>query len=106
MEIDQIVESTRNGGSSSLVATNKNRSMPGCSWIQRWCQNSTAPPPSNPEPLVICEPHRLKIGQDELAKKQFPSIAAMALMGKAMNGIRSCEFKKRGSIVVWNTKEY
>ncbi|XP_021738636.1 uncharacterized protein LOC110705110 isoform X1 [Chenopodium quinoa] len=106
MEIEQNVKAPRNGGSSSLVATNRNRSMLGCSWIQRWCQKSTSPPPSNAEPLVICEPHRLKIGQDELAKKQFPSIAAMALMGKAMNGLQSCEFKKRGSIVVWNTKEY
>ncbi|KNA07059.1 hypothetical protein SOVF_175450 [Spinacia oleracea] len=107
MAIDQNAESLRNGeSSSSLGLTKRNQSsMLGCSWIQRWCQNCTAPPRSNPEPLVICEPRHLKTGQDELVKKEFPSIAAMALMGKAMNGFRSCEFKKRGSIVVWNTKE-
>lgn len=105
-EEDQNIESLRNGGSLSFVSKKKNQSMMlGCSWMQRWCQSCTAPPPSNPEPLVICEPQSLKIVHNELAKKQFPSIAAMALMGKAMNGIRSCEFKKRGPIVVWNTKD-
>ncbi|KAL2936316.1 hypothetical protein RDABS01_033569 [Bienertia sinuspersici] len=107
MAINQTVESLGNDESSSMGSKKRKQStMLGCSWIQRWCQRDTALPPSNPEPLVICEPHSLKHGQDELAKKQFPSIAAMAMMGKAMHGIPSCEFKKRGSVVVWNTKEY
>ncbi|CAK7329673.1 unnamed protein product [Dovyalis caffra] len=42
----------------------------------------------------------------DFQKKHFPSVAAMALMGKAMNGFRSCEFRKRGSSVVWNTKGF
>lgn len=106
MAIDQTVESLGNSGSLSMDSNKRKQSMlNGSSWIQRWCQCGPVSPPSNPEPLVICEPNSLKFGQDELAKKQFPSIAAMALMGKAMHGFRSCEFKKKGPVVVWNTKE-
>ncbi|KAL9244997.1 hypothetical protein vseg_018707 [Gypsophila vaccaria] len=90
----------------SSVSKMDNSMINGCSWIQRWCQNTTVSQPKNPEPLVICEPHSLKFSQDEAAKKQFPSIGALALMGKAMNGYRSCEFSKRGSVVVWNTREF
>ncbi|CAO2815034.1 unnamed protein product [Amaranthus hypochondriacus] len=105
MAIDQNVESIRSGDLLSVGSRKRNRSVDhGCSWIQRWC--CTASTPSKPKPLVICEPHSLKLGQDELAKEQFPSIGAMALMGKAMNGFKSCEFTKRGPVVVWNTKEY
>lgn len=110
MVLDENVKSLGNRGSSSLMGSKRetlNMALDS-SWIQRWCRNSPTPPApaSNPEPLVICEPHSLKLGQDELSKKQFPSIAAMALMGKAMNGSRPCEFRKRGPIVVWNTDEY
>ncbi|KAH9621777.1 hypothetical protein KSS87_016558 [Heliosperma pusillum] len=88
----------------------KESTVSGCSWIQRWCQNSSTVPGPRPrvesEPVVICEPHSLTFGQDEAAKKQFPSIGALALMGKAMNGYRSCEFRKRGSVVVWNTRDF
>lgn len=91
---------------SSMSSKKRNQRILGCSWIQRWRQRPVVRDDHDPEPLLICEPHSLKLGVDELGKKQFPSIAAMALMGKAMNGFRPCEFRKRGSIVVWNTKEY
>lgn len=81
------------------------------SWIRRWrpkqntiTQEMTDPTPA--EPIVICDPQSLKfVAMDELRTKQFPSIAAMALMGKTMNGFRACEFSKRGPLVMWNTKE-
>ncbi|XP_074275416.1 uncharacterized protein LOC141599332 [Silene latifolia] len=90
----------------------KESTVSGCSWIKRWCQNSSSAPGPQPrprtgsEPVVICEPHSLTFGQDEAAKKQFPSIGALALMGKAMNGYQTCEFSKKGSVVVWNTREF
>lgn len=79
------------------------------SWIRRWCHSQSQAQKKKPEEgeeaaFVFCEPRRLKVSLDEIQKKQFPSIAAMALMGKAMNGFRPCEFRKRGTCVVWNTK--
>lgn len=105
MVLDQNMESPRNMESSFMVSNRKNQNtVLGCSWIQRWCRNSSTPPIRNPEPpLLICEPLSLKLGQDELSKKPFPGIAAMALMGKAMSGFRPCEFRKRGPVVFWNT---
>lgn len=71
-------------------------------WIRRWCQNRTASPQKKPQGRVVCEPECSK-ATDEFQKKQFPSIAAMALMGKAVCGFHPCELKKGGSFVVWNT---
>jgi hypothetical protein len=41
---------------------------------------------------------------EEFKNKQFPSIAAMALMGKAMNCFNPSELTKKGPVIVWNTK--
>jgi hypothetical protein len=49
---------------------------------------------------MVCEPQWSK-AVDEFQKKQFPSIVAMVLMGKALCGFHPCEFRKRGSLVVW-----
>ncbi|ONK68334.1 uncharacterized protein A4U43_C05F10340 [Asparagus officinalis] len=69
-------------------------------WIRRWCRNSKATASSMP---VICEPENSKVLPEKLEAKQIPSLAAMALMGKQVTNFRPCEFRKRGSSVVWNT---
>ncbi|KAH6756091.1 hypothetical protein C2S53_004352 [Perilla frutescens var. hirtella] len=77
-------------------------------WIKRWLSNGTQISQKKPEAVVVCEPQSLKSSpeDDELQKKQFPSIAAMALMGKSMTGFQSCELQKRGSFTIWNTKAF
>ncbi|KAL3843442.1 hypothetical protein ACJIZ3_000845 [Penstemon smallii] len=72
-------------------------------WIQRWMSKNSR---KKAESLVVYEPQSSKLAMEEIEKKQFPSIAAMALMGKAMGGFQQCELQKRGSITVWNTKGF
>ncbi|XP_019170039.1 PREDICTED: uncharacterized protein LOC109165645 isoform X2 [Ipomoea nil] len=74
------------------------------SWIQRLLRNRAITMPKKPE-VVVCEPQssKLVVPPEQLEKKQFPSIAAMALMGKAMKGFQPCEFQRKGPFVVWNT---
>uniref|UniRef100_A0A2N9J2S5 Uncharacterized protein n=1 Tax=Fagus sylvatica TaxID=28930 RepID=A0A2N9J2S5_FAGSY len=103
--LDQNATLLRNGESSSVDSVKKcldvTLSHP---WIQRWCHNRTASPQKKPEAVMVCEPQCSKAKIGAFQKKKFPSIAAMALMGKAMCGFQTCEIKKRGSFVVWNTK--
>ncbi|XP_061961845.1 uncharacterized protein LOC133682504 [Populus nigra] len=72
-------------------------------WVQRWFHNPSASPKKNLGAVVVSKPESSEAALD-FQKKQFPSTAAMALMGKAMNGFCPCEFRKSGSSVVWNTK--
>ncbi|XP_047970218.1 uncharacterized protein LOC125213616 isoform X1 [Salvia hispanica] len=72
-------------------------------WIKRWLCNGSQVPREKPETRVVCEPQVLKSSADDLQKKQFPSIAAIAVMGKSMAGFQSCELEKRGSLTVWKT---
>ncbi|PSS29442.1 F-box protein [Actinidia chinensis var. chinensis] len=96
-----------NGDSSSTESAKQGRDiLLSHPWIQRWCHNRDATHQKKPEAVVVCEPLSTKMEFDELQNKQFPSIAAMALMGKAMSGFQQCEFQKRGSFVVWNTKNF
>lgn len=107
MELDQTAEFLRNGNSSSSDSVRKSQDITlSNSWILRWCRNRFATPKKKPDAMVVCEPQSSKMGSEELRKKQFPSIAAMALMGKAMSGVRPCEFRKRGALVVWDAKEF
>nr|GMD09863.1 F-box family protein, putative isoform 1 [Ipomoea batatas] len=58
--------------------------------------------------VVVCEP-RSSIGgnlPEELEKNSFPSIAAMALMGKAMKAFQPCEFPEEGFLLFWNTNVF
>ncbi|KAI7749359.1 hypothetical protein M8C21_031900 [Ambrosia artemisiifolia] len=71
------------------------------SWIQRWSHRQNQ---KNLESAGTCQLDDSKLEMEELEKKQFPSIAAMALMGKAMTGFRQFKLQKRESFVVWNTK--
>lgn len=75
-------------------------------WIKRWLRNGPQIPRRKPETVVVCEPQSLKASLDDLQKKQFPSIAAMALMGRSMTGFQSCELQKRGSFTIWNTNNF
>ncbi|KAJ6803271.1 uncharacterized protein M6B38_156405 [Iris pallida] len=71
-------------------------------WIQRWCRQSRA---TSAVP-VLCAPEHSNVLPERLEAKQFPSLAAMALMGKSVNNFRPCEFQKRGATNVWNTGEF
>ncbi|KAL1558019.1 hypothetical protein AAHA92_08536 [Salvia divinorum] len=72
-------------------------------WIKRWLCNRSQVPQEKPETRVVCEPQVMKSSADDLQKKQFPSIAAIAVMGKSMAAFHSCELQKRGSLTVWKT---
>ncbi|XP_021904595.1 uncharacterized protein LOC110819644 isoform X1 [Carica papaya] len=73
-------------------------------WIRRWCHKKAVSPEEKSE--GVCEPQSSKEILGEFEKKQFPSIAAMALVGKAMNGLSPCEIRKSGSVIIWNTKGF
>ncbi|KAF8020502.1 hypothetical protein BT93_G1042 [Corymbia citriodora subsp. variegata] len=105
MALGQFALLAKDGGSSSSGSIGKSRdALLSHPWIQRWCRNRASSLQKKPEHLVLCEPHSTKASVNKFQKKQFPSIAAMALMGKAMNGFHPCEFRKRGNYVVWNTE--
>ncbi|KAL9265219.1 F-box protein-like protein, partial [Drosera capensis] len=87
MILDLSKEPLRNGERPSIAVAGKNQSsMLSHFWIRRWCQSRPVTEEKNSESVVICQPESTKLGLDDLEKKPFPSIAAMALMGKAMKG--------------------
>ncbi|KAL8129533.1 hypothetical protein V2J09_018688 [Rumex salicifolius] len=93
-------------GESSSSTTKKNPIFQS-SWIQRWCQDGSVKQERDPsKSVVVCGPDRSKTGLDELDKKRFPSIAAVAMMGKSVDGFHACKYTKRGPLVVWNSKDY
>ncbi|OEL30751.1 hypothetical protein BAE44_0008235 [Dichanthelium oligosanthes] len=86
-------------GNNELQDKQKRSPVPAksmSSWIGRWCQGGTS---------VFHEDR----GQGRQATKpdqpseelegQFPSIAAMAMMGRVMNKLRPCEHQKKGPFV-------
>ncbi|KAF6166675.1 hypothetical protein GIB67_005537 [Kingdonia uniflora] len=83
----QPSEETKLEDSSSMESVNK------LSWIQRWCRN--------PKPIL-----QVKSKEKQFQRKQSPSISAMVLMGKAMNGLEPCELRDKGSLVVWNADRF
>ncbi|VYS64885.1 unnamed protein product [Arabidopsis thaliana] len=68
-------------------------------WIQRWCKRKAA------------DVHEPRGGQEVnsngtvLEKQQFPSIAAMAMMRKALSGINPTGCRKTNSLFVWNAED-
>ncbi|URE21383.1 hypothetical protein MUK42_13377 [Musa troglodytarum] len=70
-------------------------------WIKRWCYKT----PQTVEAHVslvtpgLCKPENRKVLPDNIEGKQFPSIRAMALMGRAMNKFRTGQFQRKGSSV-------
>ncbi|KAK6916586.1 hypothetical protein RJ641_019447 [Dillenia turbinata] len=102
MVLDDSTFSLKKGESNSMDLVKKDRDLTlSNSWIRRWCHKQ---PSKKPEAVVACEPQSSKVVADEFQKKKFPSIAAMALMGKAMCGFHPFELRKKGSFVVWNTR--
>ncbi|KAK1418194.1 hypothetical protein QVD17_27337 [Tagetes erecta] len=91
-------------GESSSVETNqecKEISL-SHSWIQRWSHKQNQKNAENVE--TNCKMDDSEFERDEFQKKQFPSISAMALMGKAMTGLPQCKLQRKESFVVWDTK--
>ncbi|CAL9085197.1 unnamed protein product [Musa textilis] len=76
-------------------------------WIERWCHRS--PPRAEAQASAattgLSKPRSAKVVPENFERKEFPSIRALALMGRAMNGSRKGEFQRKGSSVVWNTKD-
>lgn len=93
-----------NDKSSSLDSVKEKRDAAlSHPWIRRWCRNQVPSSLKKSKAVVDSKPQCPKGTTDKFQKKQFPSLAAMALMGKAMVGFRSCQFTKRGSSVVWSS---
>ncbi|XP_072957878.1 uncharacterized protein [Typha angustifolia] len=77
------------------------------SWIGRWCHCDNpkeARDQANAPTTLLSDPEKSNMVPENLEGRHFPSIAAMAMMGKAMNKFRPCEFQRRGTSVVWNTE--
>ncbi|XP_073007636.1 uncharacterized protein [Typha latifolia] len=77
------------------------------SWIGRWCRCDNpreARDQANVPTTLLSDPEKSNMVPENLEGRHFPSIAAMAMMGKAMNKFRPCEFQRRGTSVVWNTE--
>lgn len=105
MAADRSKILSQNGESLSADLLKKdNDKLLSNPWIRRWCHNRAATQQKKPEAVVACEPKSTMMEFGKVQFKQFPSIAAMALMGKTMNGFQQCEFQRKGSSVVWNTK--
>ncbi|XP_077244319.1 uncharacterized protein LOC143884564 [Tasmannia lanceolata] len=104
-QLDKTVMLLKNSDSSSSDSVKDRRDLSlSHSWIRRWCHSKGVAPQVRVASGVVCEPESSKAALEELQRKQFPSIAAMALMGKAVRNFRPCEFRSRGSFVVWNTE--
>ncbi|KAK4424131.1 F-box protein [Sesamum alatum] len=107
IQSDRSADLSKEDRNTTIDTVNKGKELLGShAWIKRWLRCESSTPPKKPETVVICEPQTSKLALDDLQKKQFPSIAAMALMGKAMSGFQSCELQKRGCFTVWNTKTF
>ncbi|CAF1954924.1 unnamed protein product [Brassica napus] len=70
-------------------------------WIQRWFKKKATSTDQLEGQEVTFELEN----QKELEKKQYPSIAAMALMGKALSGLNPYGLKKTDSLMVWNARD-
>ncbi|KAF5187889.1 F-box protein [Thalictrum thalictroides] len=107
MELDKTSLSLRSKEHTSINSMKEygdiNLSHP---WIQRWCHNQVQTSKMKSVSPGSCELDSSKMALDEYQTKHFPSIAAMALMGKTMNGLQACKFQNKGSFVVWNTEKF
>ncbi|XP_068637816.1 uncharacterized protein [Aristolochia californica] len=105
LENTGILPTIREASSGEPVKDHQDTNILSHFWIQRLrCKQEVAPETSRP-PQVMCEPLSYDIALEECKKKQkkqLPSIAAMAMMGKAVVE-PPCEFRKKGAFVVWST---
>lgn len=74
------------------------------SWIQRWQKNPATTHQKQPEPVVLCDPQSSKVSLEELQRKPFASIAAMALLGKGWRGLK-CQYRNMGPVTLWESKD-
>ncbi|KAL5055490.1 hypothetical protein RYX36_036172 [Vicia faba] len=72
-------------------------------WIQRW-RNRSACSKKRHETVENRDSKSSNSVAGELKNKPFPSVGAMALMGKAMNSLNPSELTKKGHVIVWNMK--
>ncbi|CAN6359254.1 unnamed protein product [Urochloa humidicola] len=90
-------------GNNELEDKQETSSVPAKSmnsWIGRWCQSGTSVFHEDPgQGRQETKPDQ----PSEELEGQFPSIAAMAMMGRVMNKLRPCEHQKKGPFVVWKT---
>jgi hypothetical protein len=70
-------------------------------WIGRLCEGGT--PVFHGDQGQQRQATKPDQASEEL-RGQFPSIAAMAMMGRAMNKIRPWKYQKKGPFVVWKTE--
>lgn len=102
---DQTALLLRNSESSSIDSKKENQDIKlSHPWIRRWCHNVVVSPPKKSKAVEFCKPQCPKPVLDKAQKEHYPSLAAMALMGKAMSGFSPSEIRKMGSFVVWNSK--
>ncbi|OIV99494.1 hypothetical protein TanjilG_17304 [Lupinus angustifolius] len=94
-----------NGNSSSTKEKKTAASTLLHPWIRRWSRNHDVSPQKRHELAELRKPKSSNT-PEEFQKKQFPSIAAMAMMGKAMNCLNPSELMKKGPVVVWNVKGF
>lgn len=96
---DQVVHETlmdqQNQDASPMSTKSLNH------WIGRWCQGGS---PSFHGASSPGKQSRKSNTPPDCLEGQFPSIAAMAMMGRVMNKLRPCELEKRGPSVVWKTE--
>ncbi|XP_075475532.1 protein PHOTOPERIODIC CONTROL OF HYPOCOTYL 1-like [Primulina tabacum] len=95
-------------GKDQYLSVNPSEKDPGLllshAWIQRWQHNGSSSTKNESSAKMFCDPQSSNLTLKGLQNKQFPSIAAMALMGRAMSVFQPCELQKRGSLTVWNAK--
>ncbi|KAK1325983.1 F-box protein [Acorus calamus] len=84
---------------SSLAESEKQDLAESYTWIKRWFRGRDMASQGGSGGTGHCESV-----PEKYQGRQLPSIAAMALMGKAAINFRPCEFRNRGSFVVWNTE--
>ncbi|WCJ40152.1 F-box family protein [Euphorbia peplus] len=101
---DKRADFQRNVESPSVEPVRRGQEKPvSHAWIQRWCHNPVAPLHKH-NGGGACKPLNSRAIPYNIHKKQYPSIAAMALMGKAMSGFRPCELRKEESYMAWNNQ--
>lgn len=90
--------------SANVMEEEDQKSLLSHVWIKRWLRNGSETNKKKPETSLPSEPTSSKSTPDDIRDKQCPSIAAMALMGKALNGLQSCDLQKQGNFTVWDSQ--
>ncbi|XP_074589953.1 uncharacterized protein LOC141845850 isoform X2 [Curcuma longa] len=105
---EQLISLGTNKSPSALECSNEPSVNEKQYWIKRWCCESCQKVEShkNISTPGLCEPEIPQSSLDNFEDKQFPSIRAMALMGRAMNSLQPPKFQRKGSIMLWNDEDF